>query len=102
MDEEHHSTGMLVDGGIGVGSKIIQKVVHIGGSIGGGYRLFGRNFNEADEYGVVNGYAIIEENSNNLRRSSGRMGLSLAGVAYWTLAPNLGCPWGWGEFVGVV
>ena len=26
MDEEHHSTGMVADGGIGVGIKIIQKV----------------------------------------------------------------------------
>ena len=59
MDEEHHSTGMVADGGIGVGSKIIQKVVHIGSSVGGGNRLFGSNVTETDKYGVVDGYAIV-------------------------------------------
>ena len=40
MDEEHHYTGLVADGGIGVVIKIIQKLVHTGGSIGGGDRLF--------------------------------------------------------------
>ena len=59
MDEEHHSTGMVADGGIGVGSKIIQKVVHMGGSIRGGDGFFGSNVKETDEDGVVDGYAIV-------------------------------------------
>ena len=58
MDEEHHSTGMLVHGGIGVGIKIIQKVVHTGSSIGGCDGLFGRNFTKTDEDGVVDVYSI--------------------------------------------
>ena len=66
MDEEHHSTGMVADGGIGDGSKIIQKVVRTGGSIGGGYGLFGINFTETDEDGVVDGSAIILENPDDL------------------------------------
>ena len=66
MDEEHHSTGMVADGGIGVGRKIIQKVVHMGGSIGGGNGFFGINVTENDKDGVVDGYAIIEENSDDL------------------------------------
>ena len=59
MDEEQHSTSMVADGGIGVGSKIIQKVVHTGGRIGGGYGLFVGNVTETDKDGVVNAYAII-------------------------------------------
>ena len=59
MDEEHHSTGMVEDGGIGVGSKIIQKVVHTGISIDGGDGLFGSNVTNTDYNGVVDGYAII-------------------------------------------
>ena len=59
MDEEHHSTGMLVHGGIGVGIKIIQKVVHTGGSIGGGNGLFGSNVTKTNKDGAVNGYAIV-------------------------------------------
>ena len=59
MDEEHHYTGMVADGGIGVGIKIIQKVVHTGGSIGGGDGLFGSNVTDTDEDGVVDGYAIV-------------------------------------------
>ena len=29
------------------------------------------------------------------------MGILLEGVAYWTLASNVGCSWGWGELVVV-
>ena len=49
---------MVVDGGIGVGSKIIRKVVHTGGSIGSGDGFFGRNITETDKDGVVDSYAI--------------------------------------------
>ena len=59
VDEEHLSTVMVADGGIGFGSKIIQKVVHTGGSIGGGEWLFGRNVTKIDKDGVVNGYDIV-------------------------------------------
>ena len=59
MDEEHHSTGMVVVGHIGVGIKIIHKVVHTGVIIGGGDRFFGRNFTETDKDGIVDGYVII-------------------------------------------
>ena len=50
---------MIADGGIGVGSKIIQKVVHTGVSIGDGYGLFGSNVTKTDEDGVFDGYAIV-------------------------------------------
>ena len=50
---------MVSDGGIGVGSKITQKVVNAGGIIGGGDGLFGKNVIETGEDGVVNGYAIV-------------------------------------------
>ena len=50
---------MVVDGGIGVGSKIIQKVFHTGGTIDSGDGFFGRNVTETDEDGVVDGYAIV-------------------------------------------
>ena len=50
---------MAEDGGIGVGSKIIYKVVHTGGSIGGGNGLFGRYVTETDKDGVVDGYDIV-------------------------------------------
>ena len=59
MYEDHHSNGMVADGGIGTGSKIIQKVVHTGGSIGGGDGLFGINVTDTNEDGVANGYAIV-------------------------------------------
>ena len=59
MDEEHHYTGMLEDGDIGVGSKIIQKVVHTGGSIGGGDGFFGSYITETNKDGVVDGYTTI-------------------------------------------
>ena len=50
---------MVADGGIGVGIKIIQKVVHTGISIGGGDGLFGRNVTETDKDGVVDGNATV-------------------------------------------
>ena len=59
MYEEHHSNGMVADGGIGAGSKIIQKVVHTGGSIGNGGGLFGSNATETNDDGVDDGYAIV-------------------------------------------
>ena len=43
MDEEHHSTGMVSYGCIGVRSKRIQKMVQTGGIIGGGNVFFGNN-----------------------------------------------------------
>ena len=59
MDEEQHSTGMVADGGIGFWSKIIQKVVHKGGSIGGGDVLFGSNVTKTDKNGVVDDYSAV-------------------------------------------
>ena len=59
MVEEHHSIGMVAGGGIGVGSKIIQKVVHTGGSIGGGNGFFGINVTKTKKDGVADGYAIV-------------------------------------------
>ena len=59
MDEEHPSAGMVADSDIGVGSKIIQEVVHTDSSIGSGDGFFGRNVTETDEDGVVDGYAIV-------------------------------------------
>ena len=50
---------MVADGGIGVGSKITQKVVHTGSSIGGGDGLFGSNVTRTNKDGVLDGYAII-------------------------------------------
>ena len=50
---------MVVDGGIGVGSKIIQKLVHTGGSFGIGDKLIGSNVIETNEDGIVDGYAIL-------------------------------------------
>ena len=38
----------------------------MGGSIRGGDGFFGSNVKETDEDGVVDGYAIIEENSDDL------------------------------------
>ena len=66
MDEEHHSTGMVAEGGIGVGSKIINKVVHTGVSIDGGDGLFGSNVTETEGDGVVNGDAVVYENADDV------------------------------------
>ena len=50
---------MVADDGIWVVSKIIQKVVHTSGSIGGGNKLIRINFTDTDDDGVVDGYVIV-------------------------------------------
>ena len=59
MDEEHHSTSMVANSGVGVGSKIIQKVVRTDSSIGSGNGLFGSNVTKTNEDGIFDGYAIV-------------------------------------------